>query len=82
MWRSKPEMVTRDTALVGRSEPVPVPERHAVLKTPLTPPWPAAASWPAGTERRARDVAKGSPTRRPLTPGAPHVAQQARDDHR
>ena len=39
MWR-KPEMVTRDTALVGRSEPVQVPERHAVLKTPLTPPWP------------------------------------------
>ena len=43
MFRSKPVMVTRDTALVGRSEPVQVPERHAVLKTPMTPPWPEGA---------------------------------------
>ena len=40
MFRSKPVMVTRDTALVGKPDPVQVPERHAVLGTPLTPPWP------------------------------------------
>ena len=40
MFRSKPVMVTRDTALVGRAEPVPVPDRHAVLGTPLKPPFP------------------------------------------
>ena len=29
-----------DTALPGRSTQTPVPERHAVLGTSLTPPWP------------------------------------------
>jgi peptide-methionine (S)-S-oxide reductase len=41
MWtRSKPEMPTRDSALPGRSTPMPVPPRHEVLGTPLTGPWP------------------------------------------
>ena len=41
MWlRSKPEMPTSETALPGRSTPLPVSERHEVLGTPLTPPWP------------------------------------------
>ena len=43
MWRSKPETVTRETALAGRQEPVRVPERHAVLGTPMTPPFPEGA---------------------------------------
>jgi peptide-methionine (S)-S-oxide reductase len=30
-------------ALPGRDTPLPVPERHAVLGTPLTGPWPAGA---------------------------------------
>jgi peptide-methionine (S)-S-oxide reductase len=29
-----------DQALPGRDEPIPVPERHDVLGTPLTPPFP------------------------------------------
>jgi peptide-methionine (S)-S-oxide reductase len=33
-------MVTAEDALPGRSEPLPVPERHEVLGTPLTPPFP------------------------------------------
>ncbi|HVM26599.1 MAG TPA: peptide-methionine (S)-S-oxide reductase MsrA [Mycobacteriales bacterium] len=33
-------MVTPDAALRGRSTPMPVAERHAVLGTPLTGPWP------------------------------------------
>jgi len=33
-------MVTADEALPGRSEPVLVPDRHEVLGTPLTPPFP------------------------------------------
>ncbi len=41
MWlRSKPDMPTAETALPGRSTPQPLPERHEVLGTPLTPPWP------------------------------------------
>ncbi|MGI8537110.1 MAG: peptide-methionine (S)-S-oxide reductase MsrA, partial [Mycobacteriales bacterium] len=41
MWlRSKPEMPTSQTALPGRTTPLPVPERHEALGTPLTPPWP------------------------------------------
>ena len=41
MWlRSKPEMVTPEQALAGRSTPVPVPARHEVLGTPLTGPFP------------------------------------------
>jgi peptide-methionine (S)-S-oxide reductase len=41
MWlRSKPDLPTAETALPGRSTPLPVPERHEVLGTPLAPPWP------------------------------------------
>ncbi len=41
MWlRSKPDLPTAETALPGRSTPLPVPERHKVLGTPLSPPWP------------------------------------------
>ena len=41
MWsRSKPEMVTPDKALPGRPTPLPVPDRHEVLGTPLTGPFP------------------------------------------
>ncbi|WP_422126551.1 peptide-methionine (S)-S-oxide reductase MsrA [Thioalkalivibrio sulfidiphilus] len=34
------EMPRPEEALPGRAESMPVPERHAVLGTPLTPPWP------------------------------------------
>jgi peptide-methionine (S)-S-oxide reductase len=33
-------MVSADQALPGRAQPIAVPERHAVLGTPLTPPFP------------------------------------------
>ena len=33
-------MVTADEALPGRDTPIPVPERHEVLGTPLSPPFP------------------------------------------
>ena len=36
----KTEMVTRSEALPGRDQVMPVPERHAVLGTPLKPPFP------------------------------------------
>jgi peptide-methionine (S)-S-oxide reductase len=36
----KTEMVTPERALSGRETPIPVPERHAVLGTPLRPPFP------------------------------------------
>jgi peptide-methionine (S)-S-oxide reductase len=36
----KTQMVTADDALPGRSTPIPVPERHEVLGTPLRPPYP------------------------------------------
>jgi peptide-methionine (S)-S-oxide reductase len=36
----KTRMVTPDEALAGRNEPVPVPDRHEVLGTPLRPPYP------------------------------------------
>jgi peptide-methionine (S)-S-oxide reductase len=36
----KTKMVTADEALPGRPEPMPVPQRHAVLGTPLRPPYP------------------------------------------
>ena len=39
------ELPTPDEALPGRDEPMPVPERHHVLGTSMTPPFPA------GTER-------------------------------
>ncbi|MGO9077562.1 MAG: peptide-methionine (S)-S-oxide reductase MsrA [Streptosporangiaceae bacterium] len=36
----KSQMVTAEDALRGRSEPIPVPDKHAVLGTPLRPPYP------------------------------------------
>ena len=39
----KTRMITADEALAGRSEPLPVPARHEVLGTPLTPPYPAGS---------------------------------------
>jgi peptide-methionine (S)-S-oxide reductase len=38
--RQNPQMVTPDAALPGRSERMQVPARHAVLGTPLEPPFP------------------------------------------
>ncbi len=38
--RSKTRMVEPDQALDGRPTPLPVPERHLVLGTPLHPPFP------------------------------------------
>jgi peptide-methionine (S)-S-oxide reductase len=38
--RMKSSMPTAEDALPGRSETMPVPERHEVLGTPLTPPFP------------------------------------------
>jgi peptide-methionine (S)-S-oxide reductase len=35
------QMVTAEEALPGRSEPMVVPDRHEVLGTPLSPPFPA-----------------------------------------
>jgi peptide-methionine (S)-S-oxide reductase len=39
-FRDKTKMVDPAQALPGRDEEVPVPERHAVLDTPLRPPFP------------------------------------------
>jgi peptide-methionine (S)-S-oxide reductase len=39
--RKKVDMITLDQALPGRSEEMPVVDRHAVLGTPLRGPWPA-----------------------------------------
>jgi peptide-methionine (S)-S-oxide reductase len=38
--RRKTRMPTEAEALPGRDTPVPVPDRHTVLGTPLTPPFP------------------------------------------
>ena len=38
--RDKTTMVDADGALPGRQQEMPVPERHAVLGTPLKPPFP------------------------------------------
>jgi peptide-methionine (S)-S-oxide reductase len=38
--RTKTTMVAPDEALPGRETPIPVPERHDILGTPLTPPFP------------------------------------------
>jgi peptide-methionine (S)-S-oxide reductase len=38
--RQKTQMVTPTDALPGRSTPMPVPDRHLVLGTPLRPPFP------------------------------------------
>jgi peptide-methionine (S)-S-oxide reductase len=40
LFRHKTEMPTREDALPGRDERMPVPERHFVLGTPLEPPFP------------------------------------------
>ncbi|HEX4816043.1 MAG TPA: peptide-methionine (S)-S-oxide reductase MsrA, partial [Nonomuraea sp.] len=37
---NKTSMVRPEDALPGRSEPIPVPARHAVLDAPLAPPYP------------------------------------------
>lgn len=39
-YAHKTEMPHPDRALPGRSALMPVPERHFVLGTPLSPPWP------------------------------------------
>ena len=39
--KKKVELPPPDEALRGRSESIPVPERHDVLGTPLVPPFPA-----------------------------------------
>ncbi|MDF5754979.1 peptide-methionine (S)-S-oxide reductase MsrA [Spongiactinospora sp. TRM90649] len=38
--RDKTTMVTAEDALPGRPTPLPVPDRHLVLNTPLAPPYP------------------------------------------
>jgi peptide-methionine (S)-S-oxide reductase len=38
--RHKTNMPTAEDALPGRSQPIPVPDRHLVLGTPLRPPFP------------------------------------------
>jgi peptide-methionine (S)-S-oxide reductase len=40
MFRTKTQVITPDLALAGRGEQMPVPARHAVLNTPLEPPFP------------------------------------------
>jgi peptide-methionine (S)-S-oxide reductase len=40
IWRTdKQQAVTAETALPGREQPMPVPERHFVLGTPMKPPF-------------------------------------------
>jgi peptide-methionine (S)-S-oxide reductase len=39
-FREKTRMVDPERALPGRDEPLPVPDRHEVLGTPLVPPFP------------------------------------------
>ena len=55
MWNpfSKPAMPTAESALPGRSTPVPVPERHEVLGTPMTGPWPGQTSRASRASARA-----------------------------
>ena len=45
MWSltKKLDLPTADTALPGRAEPIRVPDRHEVLGTPITGPFPAGA---------------------------------------
>ena len=40
MFTKSLSLPTRETALPGRAERMPVPARHAVLGTPMTPPFP------------------------------------------
>ena len=39
-FREKTKMIEPERALAGRSQPMPLPGRHAVLGTPLKPPFP------------------------------------------
>ena len=39
-FRSDPTLSSPDATLPGRSEPLPVPNRHFVNGASLTPPWP------------------------------------------
>ena len=41
LFRQKTAMVEPTDALPGRADPMPVPERHAVLGTPMRPPYRA-----------------------------------------
>jgi peptide-methionine (S)-S-oxide reductase len=41
LFEKKTTMVSPEDALPGRDTPLPVPERHVVLGTPLEPPFPA-----------------------------------------
>jgi len=43
LFGRNPQMVTPDTALPGRSEPMPVPPAHDVNGASMTPPWPDGA---------------------------------------
>ena len=40
LFKDKTRMIDPDRALPGRSQPLPLPGRHAVLRTPLKPPFP------------------------------------------
>jgi peptide-methionine (S)-S-oxide reductase len=40
LFKDKTKMVSPEHALPGREQEMPVPERHAVLGTPLRPPFP------------------------------------------
>jgi peptide-methionine (S)-S-oxide reductase len=40
LFKDKTKMIARERALPGREQATPVPERHAVLGTPLRPPFP------------------------------------------
>lgn len=62
----KTVMPSPDQALPGRDDPMPVPDRHHVLGTPLTPPFPAGMQqalfgmgcfW--GAERRFWELGDG-----------------------
>jgi peptide-methionine (S)-S-oxide reductase len=40
LFRDKARMIEPASALPGREQPIPVPDRHFVLDAPLTPPFP------------------------------------------
>ncbi len=40
LFKDKTKMIDQESALPGREAEMPVPERHAVLGTPLRPPFP------------------------------------------
>ena len=40
LFRDKTEMVEEKNALPGRDDTMAVPQRHAVLDTPIIPPFP------------------------------------------